>query len=470
MNPANDTTLPRDQDAPARGSARTWWAVTLALIAIGVGLRVWRALFAGLPLRVDEIRVAWNLFERNLAQLAKPLDHHQAAPVGFLWLVDTAVEWLGRDAWALRLIPLIAGLSVIALIPLCARRVTGKAGLMFAIALTALAPGAIQYSSDLKQYSMDVLCTAIVLLTALNAIGPNASTRSRLAFTLAACTALFFSHPAALVIAGFGLTLFSLSLFARRWRVAIEWAVAGAIISAELAALWWINLRHISGRDDLTTYWARDFMPLPPKTWDQAAWFPRAIVEWINTSGFFYNPLVLVLAGAGLFALRRRPAHLILLISPIVITLAACAAQAYPFSGRMIVFLMPCTVAILAVGFQSLTDRLGFSKEGQSPQATTNPGKGEWIAIAIILLCFAVTLPFSQIARPWVGGRYDLNAPFSLVEQKPPARRRAHHRKTALLPLQTLRSSLQPARGRPPTPPALLHRRPPRPAHARRGT
>jgi len=56
-----------------------------------------------------------NLINRSFAGLWQPLDWQQGAPVGFLMLQKSAITLLGTSEFAMRLIPLLAGISSLVL-------------------------------------------------------------------------------------------------------------------------------------------------------------------------------------------------------------------------------------------------------------------------------------------------------------------------------------------------------------------
>src|SRR5689334_23171439 len=87
-------------------------------------LSIWAVLFGALVRLVqyasnrslwsDEAMLALNIVDRSYLELLKPLDYNQAAPPLFLWLEKLAVQLLGNNEYALRLVPLTAGLIALA--------------------------------------------------------------------------------------------------------------------------------------------------------------------------------------------------------------------------------------------------------------------------------------------------------------------------------------------------------------------
>lgn len=85
----------------------------LAVIAlsIGVAVRLRDFMFAR-SLWLDEAMLALNVASRSFAELARPLDYTQVAPILFLWLQKACVAVAGVNEPALRLVPMVAGLAL----------------------------------------------------------------------------------------------------------------------------------------------------------------------------------------------------------------------------------------------------------------------------------------------------------------------------------------------------------------------
>ena len=474
--------------APAGIAPRQWWAVALALISLGIGIRVWRVFFAGLPLRVDEIRVAWNLFDRGLVDLIRPLDHQQAAPVGFLWLVDSTVALLGQDAWVLRLVPLLAGCALLLVLAYVARQALHDYVAWGVVLLASLNAILIMQATDLKQYSMDALVSAALLAATIPAMKPEAPTRARVIFGAAGALGLMMSHGAFFVASGLGLMLGALALVTRDRRALIQILGVAGVWIVVVGLLYWFNLRFTVGRHDLMTYWAPDFAPLPAQegAWDWYSGIPRRLAYACGLA-WKVQPVFGVVLLLGVFgaALRDRR-WLAAIVVPFLLVFGTALAGQYPFAGRMIAFFAPFTLLLIGFGCQlmlerinrlgqvliltsvlwailtsfklgtlfdggalgtmlnwvdscaktaasavpwmmaffatiavlsSLARKVGRSVAGHSwiaIQSNSNRYGGSLIAV-LILWGIGATLPFSQITRPWKGGRYDLDRPFAMV-------------------------------------------------------
>jgi hypothetical protein len=110
-----------------------------------------------------------------------------------------------------------------------------------------------------------------------------------------------------------------------------------------LLGLYFISLRYLSANTALLEYWSYAFMPLPP--WRDWGWF-------IETPQMFVGPshkltVALLAVGAISICVRRWQYGLMLLL-PILLTLIASALHKYPFSSRLILFLNPIMLLIIA--------------------------------------------------------------------------------------------------------------------------
>ena len=105
-----------------------------ALIALGVVLRVARYL-ADRALWLDEAALSLNIAGRSLVGLTHPLAYNQGAPLGFLTLEKGCVLLFGVNEYALRLVPLLAGIGSLVLFFAAARRCLRPEGALAALAL-----------------------------------------------------------------------------------------------------------------------------------------------------------------------------------------------------------------------------------------------------------------------------------------------------------------------------------------------
>jgi hypothetical protein len=348
-------------------------ALLVLLAAFGMALRLRQYLF-NRSLWGDEAALASNLIEGDVASLmTAPLSYHQSAAPGFLMAARSAVVAFGADEYAVRLVPLLAGLLVVVLAVILARRELKSAPAQVAfVGLVALSPLLIYYASEVKQYSPDAFFALAIL------VGVSYRTSRYGTWLLAAAGffALAFSLPAIFVAVPASLLLLYEAIATSRWRqtviVGIAWSLGAALHGAYL-------VQAIVDRAFMVKWWGvRDsFPPFPPTSIGKLLWYPHSFSNLTFLSfrevdhaspGFeeaWVDPLGVLLAlalAAALFAvIRSRHRTGIVAAGAILTTFVASMFEIYPFSSRLLIFLVPLTLFVIAVGIDELDRRSAFA-------------------------------------------------------------------------------------------------------------
>lgn len=357
-----------------RGAGISPSALAALLAIAGAILRVWQYA-SNNSLWLDEAALARNILHRSPLDLLRPLDYAQVAPPGFLLAEKAAASVLGGGELSLRLLPLLCGLAAIALFMRIASRILTGWAVPYAVGLFALATPLVYFSSQVKQYSSDVLATLIVVAAALSMTpraghGERGRGRAVAAAALAGIAVPWFSQPAILVIAA---AVVGLTIGALRTRhpdrrstmiVGAAWTV-----SAALASLMALRSVPAADRAYLDWYWAGGFpaSPWDPANvlwaWERLSWtfgvFATGLRRTNGGLGYPWSHLFVAFAIAGWWALWRRDRDAaVLVVLPVVATLAAAALHLYPFTGRVVTFLLPLLLLAVAAGVDAIATRL----------------------------------------------------------------------------------------------------------------
>jgi hypothetical protein len=367
----------------ARISRHSFWPALLVIVAmvLGTGLRVAQYIY-NRSLWLDEASLALNIVGRSFGDLLLPLDYQQGAPLGFLLLVKAATHLAGPTEYGLRLVPLFSSLVALLLLPLVARRylipvrlehsaldqrgdhvqprdasiqptTTSSPAVPLAVILFALSAPLVYYASETKQYQTDVLIALLGYLLAY-ALTVQKPSWPRLTFTaLAGAALVWFSHPAAFVLAGVGTVLLVDRVRQRDWQNVARLAGVCATWALSFGICYVVSLRTLSENRFLLEFWSGAFMPLPPRSVADLLWFSRSFFHLFGD-----DVAGLAFAGLGAFAFvtgcvalwRDRRRQLALLLAPLFAVLLASATGLYPFQGRMILFLAPCVLLLVAQG------------------------------------------------------------------------------------------------------------------------
>jgi hypothetical protein len=338
----------------------------------------------------DEAALALNVIERSFAALLRPLDYHQAAPVGFLLLEKLVTSIAGRSEWALRLVPFAAGLLSVPLVYLLAVRTAGRLAAVVALWLFALCGPAIVYANEFKQYGVDVLISLLLLLLAHGWWRSNYSVRWSAAMVLSGAAAVWISHPSAFVLAAIGVAFAADALVTRRWRPAAAISLVSLGWLASFAGSYALATGAVASDSYLLHFWQGRFMPFPPTSLADLMWvYQKALQLFKHPVGLKDMPglgLALALTGIVVFWFKSR-VWLAVLGMPVVLALAASALHLYPFEGRFLMFALPGLLVLVSAGVAHVLERL----EG-----------GGWVPRALfVALVFSGPFALAQQTGRW---------------------------------------------------------------------
>ena len=329
-----------------------WPTVALvAAIAVGVVLRL-AAFASDRPLWIDESMIAMNLTDRSVGQFFEPLDRNQTAPVGFLLAGKLCITLFGPTEHALRLTALVGSLLGLIGFAVAAVRLLPPWAARLAVLLFALSPTVVNYAAEVKQYSTDAAVTAGLLALAAPLLRSPA--RGRLiALGVGGALAVWVSHPSVFVLAALGLVLFVQSVVRREnWRAVVA---VGAAWVVSFAGVFWVNVRFGTANGYLAEYWGEHFMPM---SLSAGPWLVERLVDFFRAAGGYGGEMIpagglaAVVAAVGGVCLWRdgRRVELVVLLGVVGVTLLASALHKYPFIGRLLLFLAPVGVILVAYG------------------------------------------------------------------------------------------------------------------------
>lgn len=327
--------------------ARPW--LPWVFVAIGVLLRTARYL-SNQALEVSEAELALNVLSRTLGESLAPLQYDQAAPPGFVALLVLAKDLLGPGELALRAPAFVASLASLPLFVLLTRRMLRPAAVSIAAALLAVAPLLVYYSSFAKQYASDALLSIVLLLATLRVLEKR---RAAVAcFTLVSAASVWLSHPAAFVVAGAGVTAAGLALRRRDTQQLTRLLLAGVAILVSLAIVLASSDRDTTRNEFLLGYWKAGFLPFPPRSLADLRWFIDRGIGILEDPGAFFpaGAAALALLAGIVVLLRERYEAALLLLSPLPFLLAASGLRLYPVHGRLVIFLLPALLVLIAAG------------------------------------------------------------------------------------------------------------------------
>jgi hypothetical protein len=331
-------------------------ALVWVFVMLGILLRL-RQYFFNRSLWLDESMLSLNIVRRSLAELVKPLDYAQAAPVGFLWLEKLAVNRFGTGELALRLFPLLCGVLSLVLFVVVARKFLPASAVPVAVGLFSVSEPLIYYSSEVKQYSCDAAFALILCLAGIPLFNRSFTISRVLLVSVFGAIALWFSNPAIFILAGLGLSASGISLHKRNWRAISLLVIPAVVWTSSFLTYYFFFLRDVLKiHQDLFFYWRASFAPFPPASPSDVLWYGNAFVNFVAYPvGSIFPGIAAIAAILGIARLYAGDrARFAILISPLAVTLIASWARLYPLENRLILFLVPAVILFFAAGLDSI--------------------------------------------------------------------------------------------------------------------
>jgi hypothetical protein len=354
--------------------ALPWFALlTWGALLIVAALRL-RHYLANRSLWLDEALLANALLSLPPGTLG-PLANNQAVPAGFLFAVRGAVASLGDGEFGLRLPAMLCALAALPLLAMLARRTLSAAAVPLAAVFFALAAPQIYFAAEFKPYGPDVFVALLISLLAV-ALLANSSPALVVGASLGGALLIWCSFPAVFVAAGVALALLGEALLRRDQAALVVRTAVALIWLGSFLACYLLTIRPQADNNFLRDYWGDAFAPLPPRSFGDLRWYleqPLSIFG-ADVAGFILPGMAVLVALFGVAALlaRGRAVVVALLALPAAAVLAASALGRYPFEGRLLLFLAPAVILLVAEGVIAIAN-------AARPNAA-------WLAPAVALL------------------------------------------------------------------------------------
>jgi hypothetical protein len=339
------------------------WAVILLLV-LGAGLRLFQYLVNS-SLWSDELGIVLNVSRRGVLDLlTHPLAFHQMAPPGFLLSLKLMADIAGMSEYSFRFVPLLSSLVALPLFARFSGKYLPRPAMLLALGAFALSPPLIRYAAQVKPYESDVTFSLLCLLAAHSWLATESS-RNAMRLAVVGVVGIWFSYPVVFVVASVGLIVLL--------RSAVRWSSSRGRRTAAVLATWMISAgalalveqHRYSGetKTHMMAFWANWLMPHDLTLLNVSSYLIRLIRDCLT---YFLHlpkwPVFFVLLFIGLVYLVRRTQSSALITIPVTLVLAASMLRIYPFSGRLILFVVPNLYVLIAAGIEMTASfALGFA-------------------------------------------------------------------------------------------------------------
>ncbi len=276
----------------------------------------------------------------------------------FLWLQKSMILLFGSSEYIFRLVSLVCGISALFIFWFIATKYLSKLAICFALVLFALSDALIYFSSEVKQYSCDVMVGLLVLvmLFFLNWRRQDLNYLSAIGYGLLGSLFIWTSHPVIFFLSSLGIVIFY-DYYVKGEYNKIKYLVVMGLMWLGSFLIFYITSLHNLAQDQyLLDSWASGFPPSFNR--------PLVVLEWVierllkvfeDPGGVTFFGLAAFLYVIGSITLYKRDKLMFLgLFFPIGFTLTASFLEKYPFSGRLILFLVPLLLIPVAEGTEQL--------------------------------------------------------------------------------------------------------------------
>jgi hypothetical protein len=333
-----------------------WFAAALVLVGSSLRIHTWLAEHS---LWVDEAMVALNILDRGYLELATPLAYKQMAPIGYLWLEKATTQLFGTSEMVFHFPSLIASIGLLVVVAWIGLRVLGPLAALIALTFIAINPQLIYYANELKPYGMDAAIAAVWFAATAPWDSAKWSSRRRIGVGILGIAAVLLSFTSVFVIAGTGLARAGGQLLRKERSDCI--ADLTALVPA--AGIFLLQFFLVSGNAQsqyIDPYWSRGFLPVPPTSPAEVKELLRQYFALFEDHlGLRFTGLGGVLFAIGALALLKSQKELAAaLLLPLLFLLTASALDLYPMVERLVKFVTPILVLIMAAGVRVLMTRL----------------------------------------------------------------------------------------------------------------
>ena len=353
-----------------QNASRFFRITSLVIIAYGVFIRLFHY-FSNRSLYTDEAYLGVNLLTRSFRQLLQPLDANQHAPILFLWIEKLNMTLFGTSEYILRLFPLITGIAALWLFYMLLTKIQlEKAGVLIGLTVFATAFPLIYYSSETKQYSVEVLTTIIAYYLYYQYRHDRSLVRL-LPYALSGGLLVWFSYPVIFVLISIAVVHLIVLSLEKRGVVFFTFFVVYAFWGVNFLLNYLLIIHPNSLKAGaIVDVWASEFAPLIPASQTDLKWYALALFKLfdypLNLNWTFLKPWVaadillfsflglLCTVWGGVFLFKNYREKFFILLLPVFITLIASGLHRYPFSERFLLFLVPNFVIMIGFGADRL--------------------------------------------------------------------------------------------------------------------
>lgn len=339
-----------------------YWGILGIIFIVGALLR-WKFITLK-SLWLDEVVLYW-IAQGDLQSVLAQNALRNSAPPLFAVLLNLVIHF-GTSERFLRFIPFVAGTLSIPFIYKLARRMISPAGALFCAFLVAIAPSQVEYSQQVREYSLTFLF-AILILDAYLSFIQKPTWRQTILLALIFSVGLFLQYGLALLITSMNI-LFLIHLlsnhpinvqtgkkFSLNRDLLFKWVISQVFCLGAVLGVYLLALRDQFNSEGFGAYY------LGEGYWEGTlnTLFPFISTNTTRILYFVFPDQFLVaftlLVGLVAIFLRKEKQTGLLILVPALLAFCTGLLRIYPYIGaRQDMFLFPGILLGIGLGFEYL--------------------------------------------------------------------------------------------------------------------
>lgn len=331
-----------------------YYFLLTAIIFLGFYLR-FKGFLANPSFWHDESALAWNVINKNYLELFGKLRFLQAAPVGFLIVSKFLVNLfnvsgkIGICELVLRLIPFVCGtLSIGIFYLICKNVFSSKKAVLAAVFAFSINKILIDYNFEFKQYGVEVFVALLLILFFQKLCLEKTNYKKLFLYSFFPAVSIWFSFTSVFVLtAGFFNLLIKKNNIKR-----LIFLFLPSLISIFAYLNFFILNAYQNNGQGLMGFWGENFVNLNLSN------FLGLFLQ--NLSYFFYPAkallfiLILMLYGIFIFYKNKEYSFVNIGLFSLLFLVLASMLHLYPFSQRLIIFLIPIFIIFITKSFDEI--------------------------------------------------------------------------------------------------------------------
>ncbi len=334
-----------------------WLSVALSLIQFLYNRSIW----------LDEAMLSLNIINRSYSELLNPLEYLQVAPIGFLWIEKFFSELIPNSEYGLRIFPLLCfWMSIYLFYKVATILFKNTKITLLALSLFCLNTSLLYYSSEVKQYMVDVLVSLSLYYFLLK--NYKKENHRYWLLTLFGILSVCLSNISTIIL--FTVALFLIvdqikkqkTNYVNLITLFVTWGMAFSLY-------YYRFIHHHPNKDGMLTYWGNSFMPLnifELNFWDFCFFKTKMVFGSLLAFGLFgLLPFLFFFIGLYKLLKDKHRKILLLLMFPTLLQLLLSVCKLYPFDLRLILFQAGFYLLVISIGVIYVMD-LNFKKTKQT--------------------------------------------------------------------------------------------------------